>query len=446
MPAHTGTDPITPPSWHPGQEVLECVELVVVGALSGLPDGLEVPPEIVAAAGAPAGVQLEDAEGTPVALLSGHQVRGLAAFTHGPLRSRRRTPEQVRADLDSRAMLAVPVDGSLSRGQVTEVVAAARARQAGLLWLVLVGPGRRRDLPVEGLLRAVDALAADLTRAEVPGLVVPLPLPRLHPDPAADRDLIAEVAARYGAADLLDLPDPAPVGPASGLASGSESESASGQSIAGARDGRVHPAFGPELLRAVPPPSRRGVTVFLTGLSGSGKSTIAKGLAERLLADGRRTVTLLDGDEVRRLLSHGLGFSRADRELNIRRIGFVAAELTRHGGVAICAPIAPFDAGRREVRRRVEEVGDFVLVHVSTPLAECERRDRKGHYARARRGEVAEFTGISSPYEPPRDAELAIDTTGMQISTAVDLVWRLLVDRGYLGAPATAGEIWRESD
>jgi sulfate adenylyltransferase len=177
------------------------------------------------------------------------------------------------------------------------------------------------------------------------------------------------------------------------------------------------------------------VTVFFTGLSGSGKSTVAKGLAERLLADGRRTVTMLDGDEVRRLLSHGLGFSREDRDLNIRRIGYVAAEVCRHGGLAICAPIAPFAAVRAEVRAMVEEAGgQLLLVHVATPLEECERRDRKGLYAKARRGEVAQFTGISSPYEEPDDADLVLDTTGQAVADSVEAVWQLLEAQGSFGS------------
>jgi sulfate adenylyltransferase len=176
------------------------------------------------------------------------------------------------------------------------------------------------------------------------------------------------------------------------------------------------------------------VTVFFTGLSGSGKSTVARGLAESVAAV--RSVSLLDGDEVRRLLSAGLGFSRADRDLNIRRIGFVAAEITRHGGMAICAPIAPFAQARDEVREWVEEVGDFVLIHVATPLAECERRDRKGLYARARQGLIPDFTGISSPYEVPEDADLRLDTSRMPVAEAVEAVRSLLERRGYLTDPA----------
>ena len=143
--------------------------------------------------------------------------------------------------------------------------------------------------------------------------------------------------------------------------------------------------------------------LFFTGLSGSGKSTVAQAVIDALLEHGERTVTSLDGDVVRRNLSAGLTFSREDRETNIRRIGWVAAEISRHGGVAVCSPIAPFDATRQDVRAMTDAAGGaFFLVHVATPLEECERRDRKGLYAKARRGEIPDFTGISSPYEEPR--------------------------------------------
>jgi sulfate adenylyltransferase len=164
-----------------------------------------------------------------------------------------------------------------------------------------------------------------------------------------------------------------------------------------------------------------GLTVFFTGLSGSGKSTVAAALAVQL-AEAGRTVTLLDGDVVRTHLSAGLGFSRADRETNVRRIGFVAAEVTRHGGLAICAPIAPYAATRAAARAMVERYGRFVLVHVATPLEVCETRDRKGLYAKARAGLLTEFTGISDPYETPIDAELTLDTSEMDVETAVGLV------------------------
>jgi sulfate adenylyltransferase len=151
-------------------------------------------------------------------------------------------------------------------------------------------------------------------------------------------------------------------------------------------------------------------------------------------------VTLLDGDEVRRLLSAGLGFSREDIATNIARIAFVAAEVTRHGGVAVCAPIAPFAAVRADARARVGATGAFVLVHVATPLAECERRDRKGLYARARAGEIADLVGIDTPYEVPQDADVTIDTTGRTVDECLDVVWALLQQRGYGTRPATRSE------
>lgn len=172
------------------------------------------------------------------------------------------------------------------------------------------------------------------------------------------------------------------------------------------------------------PGGRGGVVVLLTGLSGSGKSTLARALRDHLVEEEGRTVSLLDGDVVRRHLSAGLSFSPADRETNIRRIGWVAAEIARHGGLALASPIAPFESTRQDVRRMVEgRGGRFVLVHVATPLEECERRDRKGLYARARAGEIPDFTGISSPYETPTDATLTLDTTGRDVE---DLVHEIL--------------------
>jgi sulfate adenylyltransferase len=162
-----------------------------------------------------------------------------------------------------------------------------------------------------------------------------------------------------------------------------------------------------------PAPDEQGLVLFFTGLSGSGKSTLARALMDKILEQGGRTITSLDGDVVRRNLSAGLTFSKADRETNIRRIGWVAAEISRHGGLAVVSPIAPFDETRQQVRAMVEDAGGaFFLVHVATPLEECERRDRKGLYAKARAGEIPEFTGISSPYEVPGDADVRVDTTG----------------------------------
>jgi sulfate adenylyltransferase len=165
-----------------------------------------------------------------------------------------------------------------------------------------------------------------------------------------------------------------------------------------------------ELRRSYPPRSKQGFTVFFTGLSGAGKSTIANVLMIKLREMGDRPVTLLDGDIVRKNLSSELGFSREHRNLNVLRIGFVASEITKNGGVAICAPIAPYRDIRRQVRNEIEPLGGFLEVHVSTSLEVCESRDRKGLYAAARRGEIKNFTGIDDPYEPPELAEVIIDT------------------------------------
>lgn len=173
-----------------------------------------------------------------------------------------------------------------------------------------------------------------------------------------------------------------------------------------------------------------GGCVWLTGLSGAGKSTIAAILARRLEARGR-TVTLLDGDVVRTHLSRGLGFSKTDRDINIRRIGFVASEVVRHGGIALCAVVSPYDATRNEVRDMVGAAA-FALIHVSTPLALCEQRDVKGLYARARRGELTGFTGVDDPYEPPLNPDLALTTTDCDAEECAARIERLLAARGML--------------
>jgi len=193
------------------------------------------------------------------------------------------------------------------------------------------------------------------------------------------------------------------------------------------------PAVAEELRRSYPPRARQGFTVFFTGLSGAGKSTIANVLQSKLLEIGGRPVTLLDGDIVRKHLSSELGFSHEHRDINIRRIGFVASEVTKNGGIALCAPIAPYDATRKAVRALVEKGGGFILVHVSTSLEACEARDRKGLYAKARAGIVKEFTGISDPYEPPDDAEVVIDTVDVSPEEAAQQIILHLEQEGYIG-------------
>ncbi|MFI6712078.1 adenylyl-sulfate kinase [Nonomuraea sp. NPDC050478] len=338
-------------------------------------------------------VTLLDPEGVPLATLTVTEhgpdglaagpVKGLGAPEHGPFARLHRTPAQVRDELGGRPALAVTMRGPLD--DLDEVAATAKELGAVIVLLPLSygedGPG-----VVRAALRARDRLPAGT-------LVVPVPLaPREEPE--IDLELREHVASAYGAAEHL---------------------------------------AGPEPVRIPGPPHRRGLVVFFTGLSGSGKSTIARGLRDALLELGTRTVTYLDGDVVRRLLSKGLSFSKEDRDLNIRRIGFVAAEAARHGGLAICAPIAPYAATRAEVREMVESVGaDFLLVHVATPLEECERRDRKGLYAKARAGLIPEFTGISDPYEEPDDAELVVDTTHVSVEAAVERVLGTLRAGGWV--------------
>jgi sulfate adenylyltransferase len=196
------------------------------------------------------------------------------------------------------------------------------------------------------------------------------------------------------------------------------------------------PEVADELRRTYPPRAHQGFTVFFTGLSGAGKSTLANVLLVKLLEIGGRPVTLLDGDVVRKHLSSELGFSREHRNINIRRIGFVASEITKNGGIALCAPIAPYDEVRQEVRSMVEPGGGFVLVHVATPLGVCEERDRKGLYAKARAGLIPEFTGVSDPYEAPTDADVALDTTELTPEEAVQQILLYLERQGYLGAEA----------
>jgi len=187
-----------------------------------------------------------------------------------------------------------------------------------------------------------------------------------------------------------------------------------------------------ELKRTYPPRDKQGFTVFFTGLPSAGKSTIANVLLVKLMEMGFLPVTLLDGDIVRRHLSSELGFSREHRDINIRRIGFVASEITKNGGIAICAPIAPYESVREEVREMIAPRGGFVLVHVSTPLSTCETRDRKGLYAKAREGVIKEYTGISDPYEAPRNADLTIDTSAMTPEDCADLVIEYLQKQGYI--------------
>jgi sulfate adenylyltransferase len=339
----------------------------------------------------------------------------LRPAAYGAFRSLQRSPAKVRAELAGRAALAVVCDRPLLATDLDRI----RSATAGPVLLIARTAGRQAGgMPPESLVRAV--LAAG--RAIDGATVVTAPLRRL--DPGRDEQAAADLARAYGAGEVLRLDD-APWADALARLAAEESLP---EDIAPAE-------VRAELRRWRPPKSRRGLVVFFTGLSGSGKSTLARALIDVLLEDGRRTLTVLDGDVVRRELSRGLGFSQADRDLNVRRIGWVAAEVARHGGMAVCAPIAPYAATRAAVRAEAEAVGDFFLVHVATPLAVCEQRDRKGLYAKARAGLIPHFTGISDPYEEPDDADVVVDTSVEPLDASLDRLLTALRAGGWLSAP-----------
>jgi sulfate adenylyltransferase len=389
---------------------------------------------------------------------------------HGPFRHLRKSPAKLRAELAEGPVLAYVTRRPLNARQIGQLRHMAGQLRARLLLLPLVAGPAEVVVRPDALVRSVRAA----TRHLPPGtLVVPVPLAAREVSDEREVALRARVAGSYGATHLLtdNLSAPAagltaiPVisagdwaydraaevwRPLSLIEPGTERADLALGELEDLLDrGEEVPAwFSPpavaaELRRARPPRSERGLVVFLTGLSGSGKSTIARGLRDALSERGDRTVSLLDGDLVRELLSAGLTFSRADRDLNIARIGFVATEVARHGGIAICAPIAPYADARAQVRNMVREVGDFLLVHVATPADVCEARDRKGLYAKARAGLIDNFTGVSDPYEEPQDAELTIDTSVMTRQQSVDALVRLLTTGGWL---PPAGETARRGD
>ncbi|MCZ3390161.1 MAG: adenylyl-sulfate kinase [Actinomycetia bacterium] len=314
---------------------------------------------------------------------------------------------------------------------------AARAAGATIAEIVALPTGfetsRQANTPAR--LAAVAGTREDHDRV----VVVPWPAGDTVPWDAEGVLLRAHVAAAYGATELLLVPGVGVLPDASPLPvrylNVPQGHTAIPVDILDAwvtdgvplPDWAAEPAVAAELQLVHRPRSRSGLTVLLSGLSGSGKSTVARALAVRLMAHESRSVSLLDGDVVRHHLSKGLGFSRPDRITNVLRIGFVAAEITKAGGVAVCCPIAPYDETRKQVRSMVEEHGMFVLVHIATPLEECERRDRKGLYAMARRGEIPEFTGISDSYDVPTDSDVVVDTTGRTIDACVDDVYDALV-------------------
>jgi sulfate adenylyltransferase len=487
---------ITSGAFAPLTGFMDQADVASVTERGTLADGTPWPVAVtlaVPAAAVPPGADhlvLLDQEGSPLAVVAitettsdGETARLAGPVTvlrqpeHGPFRGLRRSPADVRAELESaspgRAVLAYATRRPLHRRHIGQLKHYADLLNARLLVLPLItGPALVVTRP-EALVRAIVAAASHLP---VGTLVIPVPLARRDAGPGADLRADAVVAAAYGATHLLVDPAeatglPAGVGngkltlpgvpipvireaewaydplsevwrPLALIEPGAERTELSDAELGSLLDsGDPIPAwFTPaevaaELRRVRPPRRERGLVVFFTGLSGSGKSTIARGLAEALGERGDRTVSLLDGDHVRQLLSAGLTFSRADRDANIARVGYVAAEVARHGGIAICAPIAPYAAARAVAREMALTTGDFLLIHVSTPVDVCAARDRKGLYAKARAGLIDGFTGVNDPYEEPRDADLVIDTSTMTRAEAVAAVCDLLTKGGWLAEP-----------
>lgn len=410
-----------------------------------------------------------DTEGAPVAAVDvvdawptwdgmsavGGPVRRIGEPARGPFKSLHHSPEEVRGQLPDGRVVGVVADRPLHRPQLAQIVLAARTLQAHLLVLIPVAEPRTDGLEPAALVRCVLAARDRLP----PGTIVTVPL-RRRGNEIRDALVRARVVQAYGVTHLLaGGPTLSGGGPRvlvpRELAYDSRDGQWRGRADIPLRNQRAPltdeeiddlldrgfplpewhtpPAVARELARARPPRRHRGLVVFFTGLSGSGKSTIARGVAATLRETGERTVTVLDGDIVRRELSAGLGFSRADRDRNIRRVGWVAAEIARHRGLAICCPIAPYAQARAQARAMAREAGaGFILVWVSTPLAVCERRDRKGLYAKARAGTVTGMTGVDDPYEEPSDADLTLDTTDLPVDEAVAQVLGYLDEHGWV--------------
>ncbi|OLB82249.1 MAG: adenylyl-sulfate kinase [Actinobacteria bacterium 13_2_20CM_2_71_6] len=415
---------------------------------------------------------LTDPEGAPVAAIDaldawptrpgwqgiGGPVRRIGDGGRGPFQRLRRTPEEVRALLPPGRVLGVIADRPLHRPQLAQIALAARTLAGHLLVLVPTAHNGPDGLACEGLVRTILAARDRMP----PATIVTVPLASHH-DEIRDALLRARVAAAYGVTHLLSTGD--------AMLSGGGPRVLIPRELAyDSRDGQwrgkddippryrrlalspgeidelldrgrplpewhTPPAVARELARDRPPRRQRGLVLFFTGLSGSGKSTIAHGVADALLETGERTVTVLDGDVVRRELLKGLGFAKADRDLNIRRIGWVAAEIARHGGFAICCPIAPYAAARTQARELARAAGaGFALVWVSTPLAVCEERDRKGLYAKARAGQLKGMTGIDDPYEESTDADLVLDTSAVPAADAIRAVLDHLAEGGWIDA------------
>ena len=405
------------------------LELVLDGLLD--PQVLAVPGDTAADRGPGTHVALRDPEGTMVAalevtsvspgtdgtvLVDGH-LEGIARPPRWTFRDLRPSPARLREQLAvHERVLAVVTDRALHREDVEHLRDEVGRARAHLLLVQL----ERGEAGADTTAAVTRALATVLPDLRVPTTLALLPSSaRLEGDDRDER--LDALAATLGADRRIRL---------GRLGGDIDAALRAGDTVA------TDATFAPvaEQLRAAHPPRHaRGVVVLFTGLSGSGKSTIANALRGRLLERGDHRVTLLDGDLVRKHLSKGLGFSREDRATNVRRIGFVAAEIARHGGVAICAPIAPDATVRDEVAAMARKAGaGFVLVHVATPLEVCEARDRKGLYAKARAGLLPGFTGIDDPYDVPESPDLRLDTSDAEVQDGARQVLGLLAAEGWL--------------
>ncbi|MDF3607395.1 bifunctional sulfate adenylyltransferase/adenylylsulfate kinase [Paracoccus sp. DMF-8] len=415
----------------------------------------------------------------------GGPVTGLQAPTHYDFRGRRDTPNELRAHfrkLGWRRIVAFQTRNPLHRAHQELTFRAAREAQANLLIHPVVGMTKPGDVDHFTRVRCYEAVLdkypAATTHLSLLNLAMRMAGPReavwhgiirrnhglTHMivgrdhagpgknsngenfyDPYAAQELFREFQDEIGI-EMVDfkqmvyVQERAQYEPLDEVEEGATILDISGTELRRRlREGLEIPEWFsfPEVVRQLrrtsPPRDRQGFTVFFTGLSGSGKSTVANALMVKLMELGGRPVTLLDGDVVRKHLSSELGFSKEHRDINIKRIGYVASEITKNGGIAICAPIAPYTSTRRAVREMVEAGGAFIEVHVATTLEECERRDRKGLYKLAREGKIKEFTGISDPYEAPENAELRVQTEGVDVDHVAHQVLLKLESMGLIG-------------
>ena len=449
------------------------------GTFWPVPIALEVTEKIGAGLKQGERVALRDAEGFMFAVLTigdvwpvdgkvrvGGALEGAGLPQHHDFTDLRQSPEEVRHQFSRRGWhrtLAYQPEHALFRPQYDFIVASARSHEASLLLHPVAGEIPADEVEYFARIHGYQAVLARSPQTSTALALLPMPD---HGGGLHTALLKAIVARNYGCThvvlDGVSDADLAPYGAELGMhliglpemvyveaedkhvpsvqAQGLVTKPALSTEEVHRRLERgqeipewfAYPEVVAALRRAYPPRHVQGVCIFFTGFSGSGKSTLAKALMVRLSELGGRQVTLLDGDIVRKHLSSELGFSREHRDLNIRRIGYVASEIVKHRGVAICAPIAPYTLTRRDVRHMIEQYGGFFEIYVATPIEVCESRDRKGLYAKARAGLVKEFTGVSDPYEVPESPELLIDTSNIGVDEAVQRILLKLEREGYL--------------